>query len=153
MATRGTIALEFADGTIQMVYSHWDNYLSHNGNILKDYYSDPFKLQQLIELGSISSLAPEIGVRHPFDNPHPWRTPEYYAYEDEFKNMTKFYGRDRGEEDTGPQKFVDYNDYKNNAPFQEYNYILRQVDGQPQWFVNGRFFEELAQSEFDEGDK
>ena len=70
MATRGTIALEFADGTVGMVYSHWDNYLSHNGKILLENYTDPFKLQKLIDLGDLSSLGPDIGEKHEFDCPH-----------------------------------------------------------------------------------
>ncbi len=39
MATRSTIALEFADGTIGQVYAHWDGYLAHNGKMLLEYYS------------------------------------------------------------------------------------------------------------------
>jgi hypothetical protein len=144
MATRSTIALEFSDGTVQQVYAHFDGYLEHNGRILKEHYSDPFKLQELIELGSISVLAPEIGVKHPFDNPHRWGTPDYLAHEDECKHMTKFYGRDRGESDTEASRFADFADYQANGQWEEYNYILRQVDGQAQWFVNGMTFEELA---------
>jgi hypothetical protein len=147
MATRSTIALEFADGTVQQIYAHFDGYLEHNGRILKEHYSDPFKLQELIELGSISVLAPEIGVKHPFDNPHRWGTPDYLAHEAEYKHMTKFYGRDRGETDTEARRFTDYQDYLTNGQWEEYNYILRQVDGQAQWFVNGMTFEELSAEE------
>jgi hypothetical protein len=147
MATRSTIALEFADGTVQQIYAHFDGYLEHNGRILKEHYSDPFKLQELIELGSISVLAPEIGVKHPFDNPHRWGTPDYLAHEAEYKHMTKFYGRDRGETETKARRFADFADYQANGQWEEYNYILRQVDGQAQWFVNGMTFEELATEE------
>jgi hypothetical protein len=56
MGTRSTIALEFADGTVQQVYCHWDGYLEHNGKILQEHYSDPFKLRDLIDLGDMSSL-------------------------------------------------------------------------------------------------
>jgi len=144
MATRSTIALEFADDTVQQIYAHFDGYLEHNGRILKEHYSDPFKLQELIELGSISVLAPEIGVKHPFDNPHRWGTPDYLAHEAEYKHMTKFYGRDRGETETEARRFADFADYQANGQWEEYNYILRQIDGQAQWFVNGMTFEELA---------
>jgi hypothetical protein len=57
MATRSTIALEFADGTVQQVYCHWDGYLEHNGKILFESYQDPFKLRDLIDLGDVSVLA------------------------------------------------------------------------------------------------
>jgi hypothetical protein len=150
MATRGTIALEFADGSVQMVYSHWDNYLAHNGRILKEHYSDPFKLAQLIELGSISSLAPEIGTNHPFGNPHRWGTPEFQAFNDQYGGMTTFYGRDRGDGDTQASRFQDFADYDANGQWEEYNYILRQIDGKARWFVNGMTFEELAAQEADD---
>ena len=69
MGTRSTIALEFADGTVQQVYCHWDGYLEHNGLILQEHYLDPFKLRDLIDLGGLSTLRPEVGVKRPFDNP------------------------------------------------------------------------------------
>ncbi len=61
MATRSTIALEFADGTVGQVYCHWDGYLSNNGEILLASYTDPFKVRELIDLGDLSSLGAEIG--------------------------------------------------------------------------------------------
>ena len=134
MATRSTIALEFADGTVQQVYCHWDGYLDNNGQILQEHYIDPFKLQRLIELGAISSLGPEIGEQHSFDIPHKYGTPEYQAEADRRRNITTFYARDRGEE-LHVSKFKDYADYRANAQFEEYNYILRNVNGQATWFV------------------
>ena len=132
MATRSTIALEFADGTVQQVYCHWDGYLSNNGTILLNNYSDPFKLQELIDLGDISSLGPDMGDKHSFDIPFKYGTPEYEAESEARRNITTFYGRDRGEEGTNARKFKDYADYRANAQFEEYNYILR-TDGN--WYV------------------
>ena len=66
MATRSTIALEFADGTVQQVYCHWDGYLDNNGKILFENYTDAFKLRELIDLGDLSSLGSEVGVKRPF---------------------------------------------------------------------------------------
>ena len=121
MGTRSTIAIEFADGTVQQVYCHWDGYLSHNGAILQEHYSDPFKLQRLLDLGSISSLDKEIGTQHSFN--------------DRVKGECTIYTRDRGE-DLTIEKFVDFNDYKVNHQYEEYDYILRQVDGKAVWFVD-----------------
>jgi hypothetical protein len=105
MATRSTIALEFADGSVQQIYCHWDGYLDHNGRILQEHYLDPFKVQRLIEGGAVSSLAPSIDLLdgHTFD--------------------------------LSVNKFKDYADYRKNAQSEEYNYILRQVDGKAVWFV------------------
>lgn len=120
MATRSTIALEYADGTVEQIYCHWDGYLEHNGQILLKNYSDPFKLRDLIDLGAISSLRPEIGEKQNFDQ-----------RETQNKNWCLVYARDRGEE-LVKHRFKDFAEYKANAQDEEYNYILRR-DGN--WYV------------------
>lgn len=133
MSTNSTIALEFLDGSVSQVYCHWDGYLEHNGRILVEHYSNPFKLQTLINLGDISVLGPEIGVKHPFENPYRIGTPEYQAHKDQYGIMTKFYGRDCGEDDIEAEDFVSFDDYLQNRQSQDYDYILR-TDGN--WYVS-----------------
>ena len=135
MATRSTIALEFADGTVGQVYCHWDGYLDHNGKILLEHYKDPFKVQQLMDLGDISSLGSDVGEQHSFDNPFPYGSAEYKAEQEARSDITTFYGRDRGEEGTKAKSFKDFADYKANHQYEEYEYILRQVNGKAVWFV------------------
>ena len=141
MGTRSTIALEFADGTVQQVYCHWDGYLSHNGKILAEHYSDPFKLRDLIDLGGISSLGKSIGKKHPFSPAYNETDPvKKAAVETEYEaaqeaGYTTFYTRDRGESLT-IEKFKNYADYVENHQYEEYEYILRQVDGKAVWFVD-----------------
>ena len=110
MATRSTIAIERADGTVAQVYCHWDGGLNGNGKLLINHWSNFEKLEQLIALGDLSSLGEDI------DN-------------------CVFYGRDCGE--TGvlvlASTFTDFEDYCNNAQHAEFNYILRS-DGF--WDVN-----------------
>jgi len=129
MATRSTIALEFADGTVQQVYCHWDGYLDNNGKLLQEYYMDPFKVRDLIDLGGISSLRPEIGTQHPFSQ-FDTKMPED-VFKATFGNMTTFYGRDRGE-DLAIAKFSNFDEYVTHHDYQEYEYILR-TDGK--WYV------------------
>jgi hypothetical protein len=138
MGTRSTIALEFADGTVQQVYCHWDGYLAHNGKILAEHYSDPFKLRDLIAQGDLSSLAPNIGGAHPFFSPH--SSPEDSALHEHAKIMgyCTFYGRDRGETGITAKKFKDFEDYRANHQYEEYEYILRNVEGKAVWFVSVR---------------
>lgn len=149
MATRSTIALEFADGTVQQVYCHWDGYLDNNGVILQGHYTDPFKVRDLVDGGAISSLGPELGDKHSFDIPFKYGTPEYQAEAEARRNITTFYHRDRGE-DLSISKFKDYADYRKRAQFEEYNYILRR-DGN--WYVefygefDGLLTEALIQKE------
>ena len=140
MATRSTIALEFADGTIGQVYSHWDGYLAHNGKMLLEYYSNPFVLRDLIDLGSISSLAPTIGTKRPFS--HYDTELSLVEFNNKYGNMTNFYGRDRGETNTEARYFKDYEHFLVDGQAEEYDYILRNVNGVATWFVsdhNGDF--------------
>jgi hypothetical protein len=132
MATRSTIALEYADGTVDQVYCHWDGYLDNNGVILFNNYKDPFKLQRLMDLGDLSSLGPNIGDQHEFDCPFAYGTPEYQKWTDDKREVCTFYGRDRGETGTKARRFKDFADYRKNAQGEEYNYILRK-DGN--WYV------------------
>jgi len=130
MATRSTIALEYADGTIGQVYCHWDGYLEHNGAMLSNYYSNPFILRDLIDLGDVSSLKPTVGTKHAFS--HFDTEMKQEEYETLYGNMTTFYGRDRGETGTDSKKFIDFQDYMVRFQHEEYAYILRK-DGQ--WYV------------------
>ena len=134
MATRSTIALEFADGTIGQVYAHWDGYLAHNGRILQEYYDNPFILRDLIDLGDISSLRPTIGTKHPFSQfDNGMSTEEFNAL---YQDMTTFYGRDRGETNTNARYFNDYLHFLVDGQEEEYDYILRNVNGVATWFVS-----------------
>ena len=133
MGTRSTIALEFADGTVEQVYCHWDGYLAYNGKMLLEHYSNPFVLRDLIDLGDISSLKPTVGTKHAFS--HFGTEMDQKEYEALYGNMTTFYARDRGETGTSAKRFKDFADYKANHQYEEYEYILRSVGGEAVWFV------------------
>lgn len=133
MATRSTIALEYADGTVDQIYCHWDGYLDNNGQLLLQNYMDPFKVRSLMDLGDLSSLGPNIGEKHPFDTVAKYGTPEYEAEMEAKRQVCTFYGRDRGEDGTGAKRFKDFEDYKANHQCEEYEYILR-TDGK--WYVS-----------------
>ena len=134
MATRSTIALEFADGTVHQVYCHWDGYLAHNGKMLLEHYSNPFILRDLIDLGGLSSLRPTIGTKHTFSQ-FDLPKEEIEAFVKLTEDMCTFYARDRGEE-LRANKFVDFDDYLANHMYEEFEYILRQVNGEAVWFVD-----------------
>ena len=97
MGTRSRIGVMHGD-VCKSVYCHWDGYLEHNGRILQEHYgSDQSpKANHLVAMGDISSLAREIGEKHPFSRFDTDMSDE--AYEKLYGNMTTFYGRDRGEE-------------------------------------------------------
>ena len=133
MGTRSTIALEYADGTVEQVYCHWDGYLEHNGQILQEYYSNPFILRDLIDLGDVSSLRPTVGTKHAFSRLEVPMDGE--AYDKLYGDMTTFYGRDRGEDGVSAKKFNNFQDYLARHQYEEYEYILRSVGGEAVWFV------------------
>ena len=69
MSTRSDIIVQRADGKWHRIYCHSDGYLSHNGQILFDHYNSQAKAESLVQLGDLSLLGPEIGVKHPFEGP------------------------------------------------------------------------------------
>jgi hypothetical protein len=110
MATRSTIAIEFADGSVSQIYCHWDGYLDNNGELLNKYYMDPFVVRDLIDLGDFSSLRETVE-----------ETAEG-AY------------TQRGE-DKEVRRYMNTDEYFDCCQQEEYDYILRQVEGTPVWFV------------------
>ena len=131
MATRSSIGILNEDGTVTGVYCHWDGYVSHNGNILYQFYRDEAKVRELISNGDLSILGREIGEKHPFDNPHKYMSPEYIAHADLYEGQCLYYGRDRGERDVEAKTYTNVADFIDNRG-EEYNYLY--VNGT--WFVN-----------------
>ena len=129
MATRSTIALEYIDGTVDQIYCHWDGYLDNNGEILRTHYTDPFKVRDMMDLGDISSLGPNIGRKHAF-SPFEGDEADYEAAKEE--GCTTFYMRDRGESGVGAKRFKNFEEYESEHQYEEYEYILRK-DGN--WYV------------------
>ena len=84
MSTRSVIAKVTTDGTVQAVYCHGDGYPSGVGMLLMEHYQDADKVSQLIALGCLSSLGPEIGEKHDFRD---WS-----------QNVVRAYHRDRDDD-------------------------------------------------------
>ena len=98
MGTRSMIAIENPHSkAVKSIYCHWDGYLAHNGAILNEHYSNSPKVNNLIALGDLSSLRPEIGVQHAFSSLDVPKA-EQEAYDKEHGNSCTFYTRDRGED-------------------------------------------------------
>jgi hypothetical protein len=87
MGTRSNIAILEVDGSVEMIYVHWDGYIKNNGVILHTYYNCELAARDLVAKGNISSLnkhiAPPHYGQHSYDDPEP--------------DVTVFYGRDRKE--------------------------------------------------------
>jgi hypothetical protein len=130
MATRSAIGIIY-NGTCEAVYCHWDGYLEGVGSTLIKNY-DKTKLMQLIALGDISILGPEIGSKHKFELIN--KTKEE---KDESKNWSRFYNRDRGDTDVGSGSFANYAEFYDHyiGCGCEYFYL----------FVDGKYFCSTAQ--------
>ena len=94
MSTRSMIGKVEAGGRVRAVYCHWGGTPDSAGGTLANYWADPGKVDQLLEMGSLSHLGQEIGERHDpadFSKVNEWSTfhgrdmgrggPEYEAVE------------------------------------------------------------------------
>lgn len=120
MGTRGTIAIQNADGTVTGIYTHWDSYLSHNGVILYEHYNTEERVRELLALGDLSSLKPEIGEKHPFST---FEMREGETWRDEYDNWCTAYGRDRGETGTEARTVENWETFLDEYS-QEFNYLF-----------------------------
>ena len=124
MGTRSRIGVMHGD-VLKSVYCHWDGYLDHNGRILLAHY-DSAKANNLVALGDLSSLRPEIGEKHAFSK---FELPadEVAAFEALTKDWCTFYGRDRGETGTEYTVHHTFNDFLEQCDSGgvEYYYIMR----------------------------
>ena len=123
MGTRSGIGIENPNtGVIKAIYCHWDGYLEHNGMILNTHYDSSPKVNNLIALGDLSSLRPNIGVKHAFstlDIPEAERE----EFEKEHADSCTFYGRDREETGTEYKHFNTRKDFVNGIDG-EYFYLF-----------------------------
>ena len=93
MGTRSTIGILNDDGSITGIYCHWDGYPEYVGKILLNHYTNPSVINELMNLGDLSSLGENVypTESHTYDNPQ--------------KKVCVAYGRDRGETDTNSHTF------------------------------------------------
>ena len=66
MSTRSRVGIKEKDGTIRSVYIHHDGYVAYVGKILYESYRNPTKIEQLINLGDMSSINSEIETCRPY---------------------------------------------------------------------------------------
>ena len=124
MGTRSRIGVMHGD-KVKSVYCHWDGYLEHNGAILQEHY-DSARANNLVALGDLSSLRPNIGEKHAFSQ---FELPadKVEAFKALTEDMCTFYGRDRGEKGVEfkvAQTFAEFLEQCDNSGA-EYYYIMR----------------------------
>lgn len=117
MSTRSNIAIKRKDGKVESIYCHWDGYLSYNGKILLEYYTELDKINQLIELGDISSLNKNVVPNGKNDN-----------------SVVVAYKRDRNETEVDKKIWNNIEEYFNNLDtiFIEYVYVYNEEESK--WY-------------------
>lgn len=94
MGTNAYITVETDEDDFYTSYIHFDGY--DVLDTLNKHYTDPELVKQLISLGAMSSLGPDI-------------------------HSSEFYGRDRGERDTNPAYNDSFDEIRKNN---RYHYIF-----------------------------
>lgn len=137
MSTRSLICKELPDGSYFGIYCHSDGYLTYNGAMLLDHYSDPKKVDELLSFGDLSVLRQKI-------HPDPTR-PHSFDYSQRQDDVCVFYGRDRGEDGTeakiitakdAMESWCDYMYVFGQDGVWRYCYLLHEVE--PKEFANVR---------------
>lgn len=130
MSTRSYICIENEDKSISGIYCHSDGYLTYNGAMLLDHYSDREKVKELISLGGLSTLLPKL---------HPDKSkPHSFDYDNRQDDVCVFYGRDRGE--NGVQATTVELEKLDKDIFIEYVYVFG-LDNKWRYFEGGSFKE------------
>lgn len=121
MGTRSNIAIQLPNGKFKQIYAHWDGYPSWNGKILLEHYQDPKKIKQLIALGGVSSLAPELKMPD-------GSLREFEDRTEANENVCKFY-KARGETEKAVTKQIPICE-------QEWLYVWMKKwnDDKPRWY-------------------
>ena len=117
MATRARIGIQQKSGRIIASYQHWDGYPGGLGFNLVENWEDPKKVTRAIKLGDSSKWHQIIGDKVDFDD----RDNEMY----EVQNV--YYGRDRGEKNSGYRIYQDEADYIKHGfhSGEQYVYLMK----------------------------
>ena len=120
MATRARIGIKQKSGRIIASYQHWDGYPGGLGYNLIENWEDPKKVTEAIKLGDSSKWHYIIGDKIDFDDrKNPMQ---------DVQNV--YYGRDRGEKDTGFKIYKDEAEYIKEGfnSGEQYVYLMK-LDG------------------------
>jgi hypothetical protein len=115
MSTRSTIWIKRSELVFEGIYCHFDGYPEFNGKILAEHYNTQEKIEDLIALGNLSSLAKST------------ECPDGHTFEKPVDGYCVAYGRDRHEKNQSAVTTY----CEANTKQQQYNYLWQ--DGE--WFV------------------
>ena len=124
--TRWLVGIEEPSGKITSTYGHYDGYPEWAGKHLKKYYRNPAVVKQLLKLGRAGIST--IGKKIKGSKDHSFEKPE--------KDVTVFYGRDRGEKGRMTSKWGNRDKVKFDSG-EEYAYIYNMKE--KKWYYKSRY--------------
>ena len=124
--TRWLVGIEQPNGKILSTYGHYDGYSEWAGKHLKKYYRNPAVVKQLLKLGSAGIST--IGKKIKGSKDHSFEKPE--------KDVTVFYGRDRGEKGRMTSNWRNRDAVKFDSG-EEYAYIYNMKE--KKWYYKSRY--------------
>lgn len=116
MGTRSNIGIVNLDNSIDAIYCHWNGFLSYNGKILLQHYTSTDIVNQLMDLGDLSSLNEKL---YPDDSkPHTFQNAQ--------DDVCVAYGRERSESDVDCKTFINIDEFEKYAigTDAEYQYLF-----------------------------
>ena len=113
MGTRSLIGKANPDNTYTYIYCHWDGKPYYVGVKFVENYFTNDKINQLLELGDLSSLGEKIGEKQDFNK-----------FETQVREWCLAYGRDR-DEDGREAKTIPLDELVNIDHWQEYIYMWK----------------------------
>ena len=112
MATHSAIGFVEYDGSVRAIYCHSDGYPDNQMPLLTENYNTIEKVEELLDLGDLSSLGKGIGEQKDFNNPDYDLCLPYSA---------------RGE-DVPAKDYVSIQHFKNNHSYSDYLYLFDGVE-------------------------
>jgi hypothetical protein len=117
MGTRSNIGIVNEDDSITAIYCHWDGFLSYNGKMLLQHYTSVDIVNQLMNLGDLSSLNEKL---YPDDSkPHTFQNAQ--------DDVCVAYGRERNESDVDCKTFINIDEFEKFAigSGADYQYLFK----------------------------
>lgn len=122
MSTRSLIGTALDDGGVKGIYCHYDGYLDGVGQTLVDHYTTTEKVMALMEIGDLSSLRANIGVKH---------NPAKFGWFEE-QNQCMSLKRDHDELDCDARTFISELEFTNfNRSLASFVYLFKNGE----WWV------------------
>jgi len=128
-----------------MSYTHFDGYPEYMGEMLTKHYFDAERARRLISLGDASFIEPFID---PIEAGYSEEEAKKHSFDSPLKNVSVFYGRDRGEDDvdavtkynTDPMHIFAF--VKDKYPWTEYLWLgIPTKGGKIVWYYTNLYNE------------